>query len=310
MTVSRDITNIADIDGELSGAFADKVARETAEARAALPPDEIRAHWQDWARQYGTSLRATTKRPTAKRMEVDALARAFRRLGAEERSLSVLEVGCGNGLNCVELAGLFPQARFTGVDYVPEMVEAARDNAEAAGVPGAVRFLEGDVLALESLPTLDERYDVVFTVRCLINLDTADKQISAIDRLHAKTGARGHLILVENCLQTYERQNDCREILGLHRRTPERFNLFLDERVILPHLRGLFREVGTEDFISFHDLVLYVLTPLLCGGRVDHDHPLVAAATRLNIAISESHPGAFGAFGQNRLYHCTGPARG
>jgi hypothetical protein len=70
----------------------------------------------------------------------------------------------------------------------------------------------------------------------------------------------------------------------------------------------LFLAVEIEDFISFHDLVLYVLTPLLCDGKVDHSHPLVEAAKKLNIEISQSHPSAFGAFGQNRLYHCKSPA--
>jgi ubiquinone/menaquinone biosynthesis C-methylase UbiE len=271
-----------------------------------MSESEIRKHWQTWAQEYGTGLRATTKRPSAKDLEIDALARNLRMVAAPGRSLDVLEVGCGNGHNILALAELFPQARFTGVDYVPEMIAAAETSLKTLppNTADRIRLDVGDVLELSAIEGLFQQYDVVFTDRCLINLNTAQKQTLAIDELARKLKSTGSLILIENSLQTYEAQNDCREILGLHRRVPERFNLFLDETVILPHLQRLFHDVDIEDFISFHDLVLYVLTPLLCNGKVDHSHPLVEAAKKLNIAISQSRPSAFGCFGQNRLYHC------
>jgi SAM-dependent methyltransferase len=271
-----------------------------------MSDSEIRKHWQNWAQEYGTGLRATTKRPSAKELEIDALARHLRTVAAPGMSLDVLEVGCGNCHNLLALAELFPQARFTGIDYVPEMIAAARTSLKGLppSIADRIRLHIGDVLELSAIQGLLPHYDVVFTDRCLINLNTARKQTLAIDELRQKLKATGSLILIENCLQTYEAQNDCREILGLHRRVPERFNLFLDETVILPHLQQLFHDVDIEDFISFHDLVLYVLTPLLCNGKVDHSHPLVEAAKKLNIAVSQSRPSAFGCFGQNRLYHC------
>ncbi len=273
---------------------------------SSMNDSEIRKHWQNWAQEYGTGLRATTKRPSAKELEIDALARHFRTVAVPERSFDVLEVGCGNGHNLLALAELFPQAQFTGVDYVPEMIAATKTSLK--GLPPStadrIRLHVGDVLDLSAIGGLLPQYDVVFTDRCLINLNTAQKQTLAIEELGRRLKPTGSLILIENSLQTYESQNDCREILGLHRRVPEKFNLFFDETVILPHLHQLFHSVDIEDFISFHDLVLYVLTPLLCNGKVDHSHPLVEAAKKLNITISQSRPSAFGCFGQNRLYHC------
>jgi SAM-dependent methyltransferase len=273
---------------------------------------EIRKHWQNWAQEYGTDLRATTKRPSAKELEIDALARHLRSIGAADKRLDVLEVGCGNCHNLVALAELFPKAVLTGVDYVPEMIAAATEHLKSLpqSTTSRIQLHIGDVLDLSATDGLLSQYDVVFTDRCLINLNSVQKQIAAIDQLRNRLRPTSSLILIENSLQTYEAQNDCREILGLHRRVPERFNLFLDETVVLPHLRQLFRDVEVEDFITFHDLVLYVLTPLLCNGKVDHSHPLVEAAKRLNIAVSQFDPSAFGAFGQNRLYHCRWPATG
>lgn len=92
----------------------------------------IKAHWQDWAKTYGTSLRATTKTSTAKAMECDALVRAFRRvLGETPTSGRILEVGCGNGENCLFLAQNFPNLLFTGNDFIPDMIEAANPAVRA-----------------------------------------------------------------------------------------------------------------------------------------------------------------------------------
>ena len=303
---------MAETEGQTSTPTAQGSTGRIEGLRAVMSDAEIRKHWQNWAQEYGTALRATTKRPTAKELEIDALARHLRAIGAAETRLEVLEVGCGNGHNLVALAELFPQAMLTGVDYVPEMIAAAEEYLRILPQKTAsrIRLHIGDVLDLSATEGLLPAYDVVFTDRCLINLNSVEKQVTAIDQLRDRLGPAGSLILIENSLQTYEAQNDCREILGLHRRVPELFNLFLDEAVVLPHLQRSFQNVQIEDFISFHDLVLYVLTPLLCNGKVDHSHPLVEAAKKLNIAMSQSHPSAFGAFGQNRLYRCTGPSIG
>jgi hypothetical protein len=96
-------------------------------------------------------------------------------------------------------------------------------------------------------------------------------------------------------------------LLDLPARTPAAFNLFFDETRILPHLKMLGFEVEIEDFISLHDLMLYVLVPAINGGTVDYDHPLVHAATRLNVAVSAEISSAFGAFGQGRMFVCRKP---
>ena len=110
--------------------------------------------------------------------------------------------------------------------------------------------------------------------------------------------------MIENPMCTYSRQNQAREILGLKSRSPADFNHFLDERRILEYAKnqcGLVH-LATEDFISLHDLMLYVLVPATNGGVVDYDHPIVKAATDLNIGFSANEENSFGSFGQNRLY--------
>lgn len=263
---------------------------------------DIHSHWTDWSKTYGDSLRATTKTGTAKILEINAI---WRKLCAEDGLKSVLEVGCGNGVNCVELARRLPQHTFDGVDFVDEMVSSAQTRATENNLSDRVRFFEGNVLKLNEVDGLVDQYDVIFSDRCLINLNTTDLQIEAIDKLAARVKPGGLLLMIENSQQTYDQQNELRTLLELPARTPAEFNLFFDEDRIRPALQSssLVLEEA-EDFISLHDILLYVLVPAINGGEVDYDHPIVHAATKLSEAASINEMGDFGKFGQNRLFVC------
>jgi SAM-dependent methyltransferase len=266
---------------------------------------DIREHWLSWATTYGTDLRATTKTWTAKALEVDALFRRMRNLQSASKTARILEVGCGNGVNCIEIAKSLPHLQFDGIDYVPEMVRAATENARISDVENRVRFFVGDVLQLNRVKGLAQEYDVVFTDRCLINLNTIDLQKRAISSLAERVKAGSYLLMIENSIVSYGAQNDCRMLLGLPPRKPADFNLFFDEDELRPHLKTIDLDlIDVEDFSSLHDLMLYVLVPATNGGVVQYDHPLVEAATVLSKGLSSTQAGSFGAFGQNRLFVC------
>jgi ubiquinone/menaquinone biosynthesis C-methylase UbiE len=269
--------------------------------------EQIKEHWRDWAKTHGTGLNATTKTGTLKALEIDALSRRLSAIGVRQTPSRVLEVGCGNGMNCFGLARQFPNMRLDGIDYTAEMIEAAVQAARANGVQDRTRFFVGNALELSSTVELQQEYDVIFTDRCLINIEKVELQLQTITGLAARVRRGGHLIMIENSSATYAQQNHCRTLLALPPRTPAAFNLFFDEARVLPQLKALGLEVEIEDFISLHDLMLYVLVPAINGGTVDYDHPLVHAATRLNIAMSAEITSAFGKFGQNRMFVCRKP---
>lgn len=280
--------NTALAEAQLSGQFHDKMMAEISHMK-------VRDFWERQAKAYGTDGHATTWAASIKRLEIDALRRAIERVGLSS-SASILEVGCGNGQNIAALSEFFPRYSWTGVDYVPAMVSAAEKNAPKA------TFLCGDVLHLDRVPSLRDRYDVVFTDRLLINLSSVDQQKSAIDNLAGRGEA---LILIENSRQTKDAQNDLREIMGLPRRRDAEFNLFLDDEQIVPHLRRRFETVEIEDFGSLHDILLYVLLPAALGDTGHYDYPLMEAVADL----CSKHPIPAGSFGQNRLYLCRNNGR-
>jgi SAM-dependent methyltransferase len=260
--------------------------------------DAIREHWRDWAVTYATSLRATTKTPTIKELELHALAKAIRSIPLTAGT--VLEVGCGNGINCLALAEMFSDLRFAGVDYIPEMIENARAQLEAnPRLAGHVAFHVGDVLEVGLDGVLDPRYDLVFTDRMLVNLNTWELQAQALDTLLDRVAPGGHLVMIENFVGAHTRLNDLREAVDLPRRPAAPFNRFIEEDRLEHQLEDRAQLIAVETFGSLHDVILYVLTPLVGDGEIDYAHPMVRAATDLCLA---AEPFEQGEGGQNRIY--------
>ncbi len=61
-------------------------------------------------------------------------------VGQLRSGITVADVGCGHGHSTLMMAEAFPQSRFFGFDAHAESIEAARRNAEAAGLAGRVHF--------------------------------------------------------------------------------------------------------------------------------------------------------------------------
>ena len=87
-------------------------------------------------------------------------------LASLEEGDTVLDLGCGPGLDCfLAAARVGERGRVIGVDMTPEMLEKARRNAQEGGY-GNVEFRLGEI---ENLPVADASVDAVIS-NCVINL--------------------------------------------------------------------------------------------------------------------------------------------
>ncbi len=73
---------------------------------------------------------------------------------------NVLEIGCGTGRNLVLAAGLYPDARFFGIDVSTEMLTSAITAISRRGMTGRIRVAHGDGTAFDpqllfGLPSFD-----------------------------------------------------------------------------------------------------------------------------------------------------------
>ena len=261
----------------------------------------IRKHWENLAEEYGTDLKATTKTSTAKEIELHALSSILEELPLDLNSgLKVVEAGCGNGLNLFWLFEKFPHLDFRGFDFVPQMIASAIKKRDQENISSKKIAFEVAEFDNPNLPASE--FDVVFTVRGLINLNSDELQLSAISKLASLLKPEGFLIFLENSSQSHSKQNDLRERMGLPARSIATYNHFLNENVIRNYLNNSELEIWKQiDFIGLHDLLLYILIPMLNGGKIDYDNPLVHAATELTTKLSLEEMSSMGPYGQNRL---------
>ena len=270
--------------------------------RQKLNLEQIKDHWKNCAKTFGTDLRATTKAGTAKQIEIYALIKNINSIKSTlPIGSKILEVGCGNGHNLLSLYESYPEYKYEGIDFIQEMIDSAEQNKRDYGVPDeSMRFKVGNVLDLKYK---SNSFDLIFTVRCLINLNSDQLQLAAIRNISSKIKQGGHLLMLENSQNSYDKQNKLRHLVGLEKRIPAEFNHFFNEDRMNRELSKLgLKETRNENLTHLHDLVLYILVPMINGGNIDYKHPIVEAATRLSIAISESDNDPLGEYGQNRLY--------
>ena len=263
---------------------------------------QIHEHWKNWAVTYGTELRATTKTGTAKLIELAELAKTISSLkGSLPINANILEIGCGNGHNLFSLYEVFPEYKYEGVDFIDEMISSAEQLRQSKLIEKeSINFSVGNVLNLECL---SEQYDLIFTVRCLINLNTDILQMNAIANIAEKIKSGGYILMLENSTGSYSRQNYLRTLGGLEKREPAEFNHFMNEELVNNQLNSLgFFKVKSNCFSTLHDVVLYVLLPMINVGKVDYENPIVEAAAKLSSALTENGDEMLGDYGQNRLY--------
>ena len=92
-------------------------------------------------------------------------------LASLKKGEMILDLGSGAGFDCFLAANKVGNTgKVIGVDMTPEMIDAARDNAEKGGYKN-VEFRLGEI---ENLPAADNSVDVIIS-NCVINL-SPDKQ--------------------------------------------------------------------------------------------------------------------------------------
>jgi SAM-dependent methyltransferase len=175
-----------------------------------------------------------------------------------------LDVGCGSGHGTRQFAPLV--ATIVGIDFSEPMIARAKTGsvsvdsssqviacAHPDNDPHNLFFEVADVRELSQAGL--GMFDLVISVRCLINILDSAEQFRALDEIAAVLKPGGRLILVEGKAEGRAALNDAREAHGLDPMPPVWHNRDFRERELLAHLDRHFtvsfkRGFGRYDYIS------------------------------------------------------------
>lgn len=136
--------------------------------------DKIKKHYKEQANKYSISKQMSMKDINTRDTEVEEIIKYLRILKTYYNSPKILEIGCGNGYTAEKINEKL-NLGLTSIDFSEDLIRIAKSRKF-----DGVEFMVGDVLNLQFH---DETFDIVFTERCLINLDSLRKQQKALDEI-------------------------------------------------------------------------------------------------------------------------------
>lgn len=186
--------------------------------------------------------------------------------------IDVLDVGCGNGITCMEIASKF-KLNICGVDFSEGMIKEAYKNIENADFIGDIRFYVSDVASIEDSP----KYDIIYTERCLINLPSWEEQKDAMYKIFSLLKKDGLFLMCENSSEGLDEINLFRSSLGLDEiKKPWHNRYFFDSEIDSVDCPGVKLEF-IENFSSTYYFLSRVINAWMAkedGKSPSYDAPI------------------------------------
>ena len=238
------------------------------------------AFWEAQAKEHGASDQATNPDTHYRNLEIDSILRVIQSVKHD----TILDVGCGNGFTTFKMARKFPEAMITGVDFSPAMIAEATKSI----IPNT-EFFEGDVLSLSRNKHLvGQKFDVVISSRCLINLANFNEQKVGILEMRKLLAPEGRLVLVENVQDGLDNLNDLRAKVGLDPIQVRWHNKYLPQKDIQKFFGEIQGHLLTAEYVenigNFYYVASRVLYAKLCkdqGIEPDYNNPINEIASKL-----------------------------
>lgn len=254
--------------------------------------EEIRQHWTENARTYGTSFAASWNDKYAIELEIRTILQYL------QEGDNVIDIGCANGFSTLHYAAERPLS-LKGIDYIPEMIEHAKRQLQQLkpSLQADVEFATGNIL---DLTEPNNHYDKAVVVRVLINLETWENQAQALGECVRILKPGGMLLLSEATLQGWQRINAFRTEWGLEPVPMPPHNTYLDERLIadyVPKLGADLKEI--VNFSSTYFVGTRVLKPLIAKAS---GQPELEKQTDTEWNRFFSLLPAFGDYGTQKLF--------
>jgi ubiquinone/menaquinone biosynthesis C-methylase UbiE len=239
-----------------------------------------------WEEQAALAEKSGSKDLLAKELEAAALSRRM------ADGLKAAEFGCGNGATAIRIASQY-DLTIDCFDFSAAMIESGKAAAVKAGMGDRLSFAVADVQAEPKLPS---QYDVIYTERMLINLQSWELQEQAIRYFASNLNPGGLLVFCENSINGLGKLNTLRSMVGLPAITPPWHNRYLDDDAMLALAIPGIQLKEVEPFSSTYYFLSRVVNAWLAqesGSQPAYDAPV----NRLSLSLPP-----FGDCAQGKLW--------
>jgi len=274
-----------------------RYARRMNESRNTEDAEYVKVydHYVKQADTFAHSWESTMQDRVIRETEIESLIKIIKviNLGNNpKKKTKILEVGCGNGYVSARLLCEFPNLIIEALDVNSELISAARER----NLPQC-EFKVLDITDENAAKFLPEEFDFVFSVRCLINIEEAEKQLKAIETMGYRLAPNGYLALLEGFITGQDKYNDVRSAFNYSQIPPAWHNWYLDltridevtgKKGFLRRLANSLEEIGVDTHhLSSHYLATRVWQPLLHN---DQNHYMNNRNDAIGQAVSKILP--------------------
>lgn len=229
-----------------------------------------------WDSRSNLGFGAGSGDTSLKQIEIKAILQSI------GRPSIVLDAGCGNGYTLASLASSIDYCSFFGFDYSEGMVSAANELMRDRGLKDRVNVCQASLLdpfplSLASLKLPERGFDSIYTERSIINLDTLDQQIHAVQNLWNMVAPGGRLVLCEAFLDGLCEINHYRKAACLDPITPPWHNRYLSLSELKNLIPDYIRKPKVVEFSGtyyFVSRVVHAKEALLEGREPSYEAPI------------------------------------
>lgn len=235
--------------------------------------NKIKEYWEN--RAISEPNTATTNDIYFKELEISTIIDTIRELNVTKGD--ILDIGCGDGYSTLKIAEQFPDIKFTGIDYSRNMIDNANKMLEQKNkLKGRIKFINEDIKNIENILT-EFTYDIIISDRCLINLDSSDKQYDVLSKIPKYLKSNGHYIAIENFIEGHDNMNKARNSVNLPNIPIRWHNLYFKESEFIKRTRKLFKDIRFKDFASSYYFATRIIYSAICkinGQDPDYYHEI------------------------------------